>query len=210
MHRARGGERAALSTEWTRARAQVTSAIERLFRVVQPTELQQCPRAPELCVGKLGTLGNDGVIFAQGRCGISAQQSDRGEPDVVLHGPRVGPESGAIRGDGSVEVAAPSPNQTQGVPRLTVSRIPTRRLGQPRFGQLGLAPTRGAQPSSERSQRITRRDLCGVIVLFERFVVAVAKLEGVTQLNPGHRASWAKLLSECLGLLVGVTHLPHA
>ena len=66
------GERALLRGERTTTCAKLACAIERAPRVVQPTKLEQCPAATELCVAELGSCRNDGVIFAQGGHGIAA------------------------------------------------------------------------------------------------------------------------------------------
>jgi len=128
---------------------------------------------------------------------------------MVLECMRIGPKSGLVGRGCAVELTEARAGQSQRMPCLSVPCVATQGFHQARLGEFRLTPARGAQTRREWAQRITRRDLRRVVVLFERIVVAVTELQRVAELDPRHGAGRAEHPGQCLGLCLRAPHLPH-
>src|SRR5450432_3210290 len=101
-----------------------------------------------------------------------------------------------------------SPHEPEGVPGLRVSWIAAQGFSEPRLGELGFAPTRGAQTPGQWPERILRRHLRGSVVLLERLVVAVCQLERVSELDPRDGARRSESLGQRFSVALSPVELP--
>jgi hypothetical protein len=108
--------------------------------LVQATELDERQRTAEERIRPIRTRGQHGVVLAQGRIRAFLHERERREADMILYSTGIGRQAGAVRPVRPRKIMQAEIDDTERVPGLRVSRVPTQRLLESGPSKVELAP----------------------------------------------------------------------